>query len=79
MDHSTAFALCLLARIMTGQYGMDDWTMIIAMVVTPKIKNYTVNLYIQRFVVPLSAMAVVRTSYPALYDSLRENNDVYYS
>ncbi|KAH6662687.1 hypothetical protein B0J14DRAFT_621822 [Halenospora varia] len=29
-----AFALCLLARIMTGQYGMDDWTMIVTMLLT---------------------------------------------
>jgi hypothetical protein len=40
-----AFVLRLLARMMTGQYGMDDWIMIFAMVYRPKIRIYIQSLY----------------------------------
>lgn len=57
------FALRILARAIGGQFGMDDWTMIVAMVQVQTIKNVLlVADRIKGFVIPISAMAVVRRS-----------------
>ena len=52
----------LLSRMKSGQSGIDDWTNIVAMICQQsKIPSQQLTI-IQGFVIPLSAMAIVRMS-----------------
>ncbi|CAG8971536.1 hypothetical protein HYALB_00005432 [Hymenoscyphus albidus] len=55
--------LRLLSRLKSRQPGIDDWAMVAAMVSMPTIESYNsiTKAYLrQRFVIPLSALAIVR-------------------